>query len=213
MPAVKTPRKPRVTRRDRAEATRRRIVDAAGTLFRDVGYPDTTMAAIAQRAGVAVQTVYFTFHTKTALLAAVADAAITGGRADAPEQTPWVQAALSARDGRRQIAAIVEGTAGVIPRMLPVVHAWYAAMSTDAAAGQQFRERLLARRAFLRRIVGMLRDRAELRRGLDPERATDIFFALTTPELYDNAIHVLGWTVDEWKTWVTNALVRELLSS
>src|ERR1043165_4641023 len=148
MAAVKTAKRAPATRRERAEATRRRMVDAAAAGFRHPRFADTTMAAIADRAGVAVQTVYFTFHTKTALLAAVADQAITGGRADAPEQTPWVRDALAAKDGRKQIGLVVDGSAGVIPRMLPVVHAWYAAMGTDATAADQFRERLLARRGF-----------------------------------------------------------------
>ena len=71
MAAVKRP--PRLpgavpgARRTRADATRRRMVDAAAKLFAQRGYAATTMAAIAQQAGVAVQTVYFTFHSKTEL--------------------------------------------------------------------------------------------------------------------------------------------------
>ena len=58
----------KISRQERAATTRRRMLDAAYDLFCEQGFRATTMDAIAQRAGVAVQTLYFTFHTKDALL-------------------------------------------------------------------------------------------------------------------------------------------------
>ena len=55
-------------RQRKAQATRRRVLDAAETLFIRDGYATTTMAAIAGEADVAVQTVYAVFGTKRALL-------------------------------------------------------------------------------------------------------------------------------------------------
>ena len=62
MSAVKRSEPTRLSRRQRAEATHWRIVKAAYTLFCEQGYAGTTMAQIAQAAGVAVQTVYFVSH-------------------------------------------------------------------------------------------------------------------------------------------------------
>ncbi|MBA2577261.1 MAG: helix-turn-helix transcriptional regulator, partial [Euzebyaceae bacterium] len=59
-------RRPR--RADKARATRRRIVDAAGDLLVQHGYAGTTLEAIAEQAGVAVQTVYFHFGNKRTVL-------------------------------------------------------------------------------------------------------------------------------------------------
>jgi AcrR family transcriptional regulator len=56
-----------LSRPERARA-RLRITQAAYALFCERGYTGTTMADIAHTADVAVQTVYFTFHTKRALL-------------------------------------------------------------------------------------------------------------------------------------------------
>src|SRR5256885_2255940 len=58
-------------RREHAEATRRRIVDAADRLFREVGYEKTTIAAIARLAKVAVQTLYGAFSSKEQIGVAV----------------------------------------------------------------------------------------------------------------------------------------------
>ena len=54
------------TRRERrVDATRARILDAAITRFLDDGYAATTVEAIAQDAGVAVQTIYNVFGSKS----------------------------------------------------------------------------------------------------------------------------------------------------
>src|SRR5262245_23139167 len=66
------------TRRERARETRRRILAAAYELFCAHGYARTTMEAIASEAGVAVQTLYFTFHAKAAMLEGVVGAAVSG---------------------------------------------------------------------------------------------------------------------------------------
>lgn len=199
------------TRRERAAATRRRIVEAASELFRERGYAATTMAEIARRARVAVQTVYFTFHTKTALLSAVADHAITGGDASEPEQAKWVQQVLAERDPKRRIGLVVEGSAAVAPRMLPIIDAWQAAISSDRAAAAEYRERLLSRRAFVRRVIELTQETGVLRRDLDPERAADMLFGMTTPEAYATFTQLLGWSPSVWIKWVTDTLVRELL--
>lgn len=213
MAVVKTPRRRAapLTRRERADATRQRIVASAAELFRKSGYAGTTMTAIAQRADVAVQTVYFTFHTKTALLSAVADHAITGGTAAEPEQATWVQSVFAERDGARRITLVIEATAQVAPRMLPIADAWHAAIAADPAAGTEFRARLLARRQFLRRVIEQTKESGQLKPTLDPERATDILFAMTTPESYASFTDLLGWSVQQWQNWLTAALVHELL--
>src|SRR5579864_1948478 len=69
-------------RRERAEqerqATRRRVVEAARTLFLERGYVAVTMADIARGAGVALQSVYKVGHSKADLLHLVRDLAVAG---------------------------------------------------------------------------------------------------------------------------------------
>ena len=68
----------RRARRQKALETRWRIMDAAPAEFTERGYHDATMAAIAERAGVAVQTVYLGFRTKSGLLEEVVGNAVLG---------------------------------------------------------------------------------------------------------------------------------------
>src|SRR6187455_3473570 len=53
------------------EATRERILEAAGDAFLEHWYDDVTIAAVAKRAGVSGQTVLNHFHNKETLFKAV----------------------------------------------------------------------------------------------------------------------------------------------
>jgi AcrR family transcriptional regulator len=57
----------------RGLATRRRVLDAAETLFARLGFEPTSMADVAERAGVGVGTLYHHFPDKRALLLALID--------------------------------------------------------------------------------------------------------------------------------------------
>lgn len=64
--------KPRggLVKTDKGQQTRAAILEAALVLFRERGYEDTTMRAIADRAGVALGNAYYYFHSKEHLIQA-----------------------------------------------------------------------------------------------------------------------------------------------
>ena len=95
----------RGARREKARETRWRIMDAALAEFTEHGYHDTTMAAIAERAGVAVQTVYLGFRTKGGLLEEV----VGNG---SPAASPLMDAIAG-------FIASEDPGARVVPTMLP----------------------------------------------------------------------------------------------
>src|ERR1044072_8419766 len=99
MKPVKTTTVERTPRRARSRATRLRITKAASSLFRDRGYTRTTMADIAEAAGVAVQTVYFVFHTKTEVLNSAYGSAVMGEEGPAvPQEQAWNRQAVAEPD-------------------------------------------------------------------------------------------------------------------
>src|ERR1700735_324300 len=63
---------------------RRRVLDAAGTLFSEHGYLGTTIAQIAAAAGVSTQSVYNMAGGKAELLKAVYDVAVAGDEEAGP---------------------------------------------------------------------------------------------------------------------------------
>ena len=72
-------------RQAQARATRLRIIEAATDLFVTHGYAATSIAAIADAADVAPQTIYAAFGTKAGLLGAAVDVAMAGD--DEPIET------------------------------------------------------------------------------------------------------------------------------
>jgi AcrR family transcriptional regulator len=69
-----------VTVQARAEATRQKIIHAAVDLFEEVGYGDTGLADILNRAGVTKGAFYYHFQSKEAVAAAIIDQAETQKR-------------------------------------------------------------------------------------------------------------------------------------
>ena len=102
---VKLPRAPDFPRRrQRARATRARVLDAAGLLFAEHGYVGSTILAIAERADVAPETVYAIFGSKRSLLAELVDVSIAGD-ADAQPllEQAWVGEIRAEPDARRRL--------------------------------------------------------------------------------------------------------------
>ena len=103
-------------RREAAARTRQAILDAALTLFGDRGYSATPMSAIAEQAGVALDTVYSSAGRKPELVRLLIETAISGrSQAFAAEDRDYVQAILAAPDAMTKIniyAAAMRAIAG-----------------------------------------------------------------------------------------------------
>ena len=65
-------------RAQQAAATRQDVIAAGIELFAESGWAGTTIAALAERAGVAVETIYAGFGSKRGVLRAAMDAAVVG---------------------------------------------------------------------------------------------------------------------------------------
>src|SRR5262245_27049018 len=126
------------TRKERALGTRRRVLRAAYELICEIGYAATTMTAIAKRAGVAEQTLYFTFRNKPAIVTEARHAAVVGFErwsptldadvrrdhpATARAKFPWYEAFEAEPDARRALELYVEGTVEIFSRAGPLLAA------------------------------------------------------------------------------------------
>jgi len=105
MPAPVKRRYDATRRRQSAARTRAAILDAARELFAERGYAATPMAAIAERAGVALDTVYASVGRKPALARLLIETAISGTDQAVPaEQRDYVRAVRAAPDAETKIA-------------------------------------------------------------------------------------------------------------
>lgn len=216
MNAVKSsprqPDRPGPTRRERAKATRRRIIEAALVRFRGQGYAATTMETIAADAGVAVQTVYFAFHTKAELLlAALKVAGGEHGDPEEPTERDWFGRVMAATSGTRRLALIVELGNEIYRRASPLMPAVRAAASADPGVDSAWQALAGGRREGMRQVIDTFARRGELRPGLDPSMALDLLFGVQRWETYQAFTEECGWPIERYKAWQFATLVRQLL--
>lgn len=207
VPSVKHPSS---TRRKQAAATRERIITTAITTFSDAGYVGARMADIAASAGVAVQTVYFVFHTKPELLRACFEYAVLGPERLPPPQQPFWGEMLAARSGRAAIAAFVHGNTAILKRVAEIDEVAKAARHEPEAAEIVEHSEQLRREGYAV-VVGHLADRFGLREGLTAEEATDLLLIFASSEPY-LTLRRYGWSEERIVAWSIDTLARQLLA-
>jgi AcrR family transcriptional regulator len=213
MSSVNEPSESKPTRRARARATRLRIVKAAYTLFCQRGYAGTTMADVAKAAEVAVQTVYFTFHTKSDLLSRAYDLAVLGEDEPLPpQQQPWYGEMTAEPDVTRAIRRFVEGAGAILTRATPldtVVRA-SAASDPDTARVRALHERWRAEG--YRAALEILSLKSVLREGITLERATDLLLLYAGADVYRVLVEDFGWTHDAWVDWTVATVAEQVFA-
>jgi AcrR family transcriptional regulator len=201
---------PKRTRREQAAATKERMIRAAIEVFTETGYVGARMSDIANRAGVAVQTVYFTFHTKGELLQACFDFAVLGPERLPPMEQSSLAELPAARSGRAALAAFVHGNTAILLRSAAIKEvAESAPQEPDAAAVVTRSERL--RRDGYAQIVRLLNDRFGLRPGLTDGDATDLLLMLSSSATY-LSLQRYGWSEEKYVEWLTDTLATQLLA-
>jgi AcrR family transcriptional regulator len=202
-----------LTRKERARQTRLRMIRAAYQLFTQRGYAATTMADIAAAAGVAVQTLYFTFHTKAELLHNVYELAVLGEDDPIPPtEQPWWAEMLAAKRLEDALGLLVDNVTTILARAAPLddfVRA--ASFDPDPARVRADNERL--RRQGYAQVVEHLGARFGLRPGLAPEQATDVLLLLLGPATYQTLVGDYGWPQERWRSWCAAAIAEQLFTT
>jgi AcrR family transcriptional regulator len=200
------------TQRQRREATRRKLIVAARELFIRDGYNTTTMAAIAERAGVAVQTVYFVFHTKGELLNSVYDAAVLGEvDPTAPDRTDWYSVATSARAGHDAVRAFVTGCAEILQRVAPLDSVVATAENAEPSVRRSHEHGEQLRAEGYRAFTASLSERGLLTRAQDLDESTDVLLAFLAPAMYLALTKGRGWSHTRFVDWTIPTLELLLL--
>jgi AcrR family transcriptional regulator len=197
-------------RQEQAALTRARILDAAQALFERDGFGRTTVKAIAAAAQVAPDTVYATFGTKVSVLTALIDRELTAS-ADAASVTdrPEAHAVRDELDQLEQLRLFARDIATVLERVRPVYEILRNAAAVDAELLAVTQEMDNNRLKQLRTIAGWLAARGPLRVNVD--RASEIIWAIASPDVARMLCDGRGWTVDDYAAWLEDTLVHTLL--
>ena len=207
------PRPYNTTNRQRQAAeTRRRIFEAAQELFTRDGYVTTTIAAVAEHAGVAVQTVYASTKSKRDILKGIIDLAISGEDEEAPVQASsrWqeIEAEPDPRTKLRKLAGL--------HRDICVREAPAFAIMADAAGSDPEIRTLMHEMADHRyqdhyRLAKTLQQTGYIRPDLSSRRAADIVSALANEQTYLALVRDRRWSTEDYEDWLADQLIAALL--
>jgi AcrR family transcriptional regulator len=201
-------------RRAQAEATRRDILDAAQRLFEQEGYGGTTMAQIADEAGVALKTVYLAFETKGGLLRALWNLLLRGNEEDRPvAEQDWYRAVLDENDPEKRLRLNAHNSAAGKRRISGILEVIRHASPTDAETAALWQRIQSDYHANQRTIVERLAECGDLRPDLDVETATDILWTVNHPNTWQLLVVDQGWTPDQYEQWTADTACAQLLRS
>lgn len=194
-------------RGQRALDTRRRISEAALSLFAEHGFADTTVSSIAARAGVAAPTVYATFGSKGAIVRALLEQ--MGHNADS---AGWAQRIAAESNPHAKLAAFAAWTTVLFSSSKAIIKA-AAGAASDPMISELGEEGNRQRRNGLRAVIGTLAQTNALLVDLTQERALDRAWMLTGVNLYLSATDGCGWTDLEYEQWLVALLHIQILGT
>ena len=198
-------------RRAAAERRRLAILAAAQELFAEGGYAATSVQAVADRAGVAIDTVYATVGRKPQLLLAVHDMALAEGPAPVPPgERDYVRAVREATSAEAKIRTYAAALARILPRTVPVMRALREAGATEPECAAQYDAISERRAANMRLFVADLRSTGELRPELSDDDAADLVWSLNSPEWF-GLVTSRGRTPEQYSALLAEVLVGTLL--
>jgi AcrR family transcriptional regulator len=192
------------TRAEAMARTRARIVDAA----REMLPAAATMSvdAIAERAGVSVQTLYSHFRSKRGLLLAVIDSVQDEAGLYEDFELVW-----RSQDGETALRRMLEATLRLWDRAWPIVGFAERARRADAEIQAHLREVDAYRRSDLVSIAERLALEGRLRVSRDAAKAADLAFALSLPAVYEELVRVREWPLDRAVSTVVESVVTALI--
>jgi len=203
MPAKTAKRSYNSSRRTlQAAQTREEVLRAGTKLFSESGWAGTTLVAIAEEAGVSVETIYKGFGSKKALLREAMDVAIAGDT----EPIPYVErpefAALGEGTLEQRIAQGMANVAAAHERSAGLWQAIVEAASSDEEVDRWRLELEAGRRVDVGKSVEVV-----LGRPVDDGVAT-LLWALYSPETYQKLVVDSGFSRADYEGLLAEASRR-----
>ena len=200
-----------VVRDEQAARTRARILDATAELFLERGYARTTVQEIADRAGVARDTVHAVFGSKARVLTALIDTRLVpDGAVGNVTETPAAQDIKDEVDPQRQIEMFASWITAMSTRLRPVFEILRTASAVEPEMAAVFAEMDRYRLQNMHTYAVWFAARGPLR--VSTERAAEIIWALASPDMGRMLCDELGWSEADHARWLADTLARSVLS-
>jgi AcrR family transcriptional regulator len=199
-------------RQRQAAQTRRRIIEAAIEVFSHNGYQAATLAQIAKRAGVSIETVQKQ-GPKTTLLWAAVEVASFGveGRGLDFFTTEYGRAMLAVPDADGFATFIGETFLALNP---PVAGVWTAVTGVAPADSElrgQFVERLAEIRGQVENVLRVVAERGWLRTDVPFDDLVEALCVITSVETYVRFVRLDGKSPEQYKAFLTRTIRDTIL--
>ncbi len=201
--------------RRQAAALERRfaVLEAARELFSEKGYSATTMAEIAEAAGVNIDTLYAGLGTKAELFALLIETALSGTAEAIPvAQRNYIAVIRAEPDPRRKLDIYASVVTQIWGRMAPLLHVLQTGAANDPALSQIWDDFLNRRADNLYLLVDELEPHGHLRASLSADDAADTAWAVSSTEVYVLLTRVRGWEQERYQDWLAESFKRLLLN-
>lgn len=177
------------------------VLAAARALFLERGYTRTTMAAVAEHAGVAVDTIYELVGRKPALFRLLIETAISGQAHAVPaEQREYVQQMQAEPTAVGKLRIYAQVLPALLGRLAPLVAVTQEAGAAEPQLADLWHEIAERRAANMRRFAASLAETGEL--AMPVEEAADIIWATNAPEFYLLLVTQRGWSPEQYGEWL-----------
>lgn len=211
MGTVKTTRRyESPVRAAQARRTRETILVAAQKQFLDTGYAATTIAGIAEQAGVSVDSIYKTFGGKPGLVRAIYQRGLKG-RGSIPAYERSEQIRMRESDPRTMMREWGRLAAEVGAEVTPIQLLIRSAAGVDPDAAALLKEINAHRLKRMRYHARFLADRGYLRDGVSVAQAADVIWTCTSAELYELLVLQRGWSLRRFERFVSDFMIASLL--
>ena len=200
-------------RREQAEETRYKIIQAAYRLFLTGGYTATTLAVIAHDAGVSMPTVTAIFGTKYALLDALIKTNVRGDDAPPPlADRSWWKTMLEEPNPFQQLTLYGANTRKIHERTTDIFEIVRGAATADTEIAALRRNLNESRLADMGMVAQSLAAKRALKPDITVDQATDVLWALGSAEMYRMLIVDRGWSPSQYQQWLAQTLLDSLLA-
>ncbi len=188
-------------RRAQAEETRSVIIRTARDLFVEQGYGSTTVAAIAQAAGVSVETIYASFANKANLLARAWDITVGGDDEDIVfHERPEVMAIRAEPDLAERLRLHAAFSTRTAQRIAPFQLMVQSAAGADPAAAAMLEEMGRQRLAGMTVMAAEAAETGQL--AVSEDECRDVIWSMTDGMLWHRLVNERGWTSDRFAAWL-----------
>ena len=197
-------------RQELARRNRQAVLELAERRFLSDGYASTTIAAIAEEAGVSAELIYKVYGSKGGLVKAIHDRRLAGSGL-----VPAYQRSDQMREQHTDPRAILHEwgllTAEVAATLTPIRLLLRAAASTDPDMATLLEHTENQRLERMRHHAEFLDQRGYLRSDVTLDEATDILWACSSTEFYELLVLQRKWPLPRFAQFITDFMTTGLL--